>query len=70
MPAVSASRLVPGLSAEDCLLLLAYHVRADHFVDGHLATALDRGDITAILRRFAEIREEGGSIDVGLDSSG
>ncbi len=69
-PAFEDPSLVPGLSGGDCLLLLAYHLRADHFVEGHLAGVLDRGDITAILRRLAEIRQAGGSIELGMDSPG
>lgn len=37
--------------------LLTTHVRADRFNEGHLATVLESGHITAILRRLKEIRE-------------
>ncbi len=58
-PAIDDPARIAALSAEDCLLLLTYHVRADRFVEGHLAWVLDRGDVTAILRRLAEIRRQG-----------
>ena len=37
--------------------LLTTHVRKDRFVEGHLGDLLERGHITAILRRLREIRE-------------
>lgn len=36
--------------------LLTTHVRADRFVEGHLASVLESGHITAILRRLRRIR--------------
>jgi len=38
--------------------LLTTHVRADRFVEGHLASVLESGHITAILCRLREIREQ------------
>jgi hypothetical protein len=38
--------------------LLTAHVRADRFVEGHLAKVFESGHITAILRRFQQIRDE------------
>jgi ADP-ribosyl-[dinitrogen reductase] hydrolase len=38
--------------------LLTAHVRADRFVEGHLANVFESGHITAILRRFQQIRDE------------
>jgi ADP-ribosyl-[dinitrogen reductase] hydrolase len=38
--------------------LLTAHVRADRFTEGHLAKVLESGHITAILRRFKQIRDE------------
>jgi hypothetical protein len=38
--------------------LLTTHIRADRFVEGHLASMLESGHITAILRRLREIREQ------------
>ncbi len=38
--------------------LLTTHVRKDRFVEGHLASVLESGHITAILRRLETIREE------------
>ena len=35
--------------------LLTLHVRADRFVEGHLASMLESGHITAILRRVAHL---------------
>jgi hypothetical protein len=35
-----------------------WHVRADRFVEGHLASVLESGHITAILRRLRGIREQ------------
>jgi hypothetical protein len=55
-PAIDDPAQIETLSATDCLHLLTYHIRTDRFVDGHLARALDRGDLSAILRRLAEIR--------------
>ena len=55
-PAIEDPDQIATLCAEDCLYLLTYHIRADRFVDGHLAAVLDRGDLTAILRRLAAIR--------------
>jgi hypothetical protein len=37
--------------------LLTAHVRADRFVEGHLASVLESGHITAILRRLRQIRD-------------
>jgi hypothetical protein len=61
-----AKKLVsdPELLQEADLLalrkLLTSHLRKDRFVEGHLANMLERGHITAILRRLKEIREEMG----------
>jgi hypothetical protein len=38
--------------------LLTTHVRKDRFAEGHLASMLECGHITAILRRLKAIREE------------
>ena len=38
--------------------LLTAHVRADRFVEGHLAQVLENGHIAAILRRLQQIRGE------------
>ena len=57
-PAAEDPARIRGLSARDCLMLLTYHVRSDRFSEGHLAGVLDRGDVTAILRRLAEIQLE------------
>jgi ADP-ribosyl-[dinitrogen reductase] hydrolase len=38
--------------------LLTVHVRADRFVEGHLASVFESGHITAILRRLKQIREK------------
>jgi|GEM_PF-924697 len=38
--------------------LLTAHIRADRFVEGHLASVLESGHIAAILRRLRQIREE------------
>ncbi len=38
--------------------LLAAHVRADRFVEGHLASVFESGHITAILRRLKQIRDK------------
>jgi hypothetical protein len=38
--------------------LLTTHVRRDRFVEGHLASMLECGHITAILRRLGKIREQ------------
>jgi hypothetical protein len=38
--------------------LLTTHIRKDRFVEGHLAGMLERGHITAVLRRLKEIREQ------------
>ena len=49
-----------ALEAADLLVLrklLTTHVRKDRFVEGHLASMLECGHITAILRRLKEIRE-------------
>ena len=40
--------------------LLITHVRKDRFAEGHLGSILERGHITAILRRLKAIREEMG----------
>jgi len=66
-PVIADSRGVETLSAEDCLCLLTYHVRSDRFDEGHLVAALDRGDLTALLRRLAEIRTQGGGAEVVLE---
>ena len=52
----------------DCLKLLTSHVRADRFVEGHLASVLEDGHITDILRRMREIREAGEPIDLQLET--
>ena len=52
----------------DCLKLLTSHVRADRFVEGHLAFVLENGHITNILRRMREIREAGEPIDLQLET--
>jgi hypothetical protein len=38
--------------------LLTTHVRADRFVEGHLASVLESGHVTAILRRLKQIRDQ------------
>ena len=38
--------------------LLTAHVRADRFSEGHLASVLKSGHITAILRRLKQIRDQ------------
>ena len=52
----------PGSLAQADLLtvrkLLTLHVRADRFVEGHLASAFENGQIVAILRRLKHLREE------------
>jgi hypothetical protein len=58
-PAIDDPAQIETLSTEDCLYLLTYHVRTDRFVDGHLARALDRGDLSMILRRLAEVGQDG-----------
>lgn len=50
-----------ALETADLLVLrklLTTHVRKDRFVEGHLASMLECGHITAILRRLKEIREQ------------
>jgi hypothetical protein len=37
--------------------LLTAHVRADRFVEGHLASVFESGHITTILRRLKQIRD-------------
>lgn len=37
--------------------LLTLHVRADRFVEGHLAGVLESGHVTAILERMQQIRD-------------
>jgi ADP-ribosyl-[dinitrogen reductase] hydrolase len=38
--------------------LFTAHVRADRFVEGHLASVFESGHITAILRRLKQIRDK------------
>jgi hypothetical protein len=38
--------------------LLTLHVRADRFSEGHLASVLESGHITAVLRRLKQIRDQ------------
>lgn len=38
--------------------LLTTHIRKDRFVEGHLASVLESGHITAILRRLQNIRDQ------------
>lgn len=38
--------------------LLTAHVRADRFTEGHLASVLESGHITAILGRLKQIRDQ------------
>ena len=38
--------------------LLTTHFRKDRFVEGHLASMLECGHVTAILRRLGKIREQ------------
>lgn len=40
-----------GASLEECRMLLAAHLRADRFTEGHLLHALESGHIVTILRR-------------------
>ena len=50
-----------ALEAADLMTLrklLTAHVRADRFMEGHLANVLESGHIIAILRRFKQIRDE------------
>lgn len=55
-------RSQPGTLQEADLLtlrkLLTAHVRADRFTEGHLASVLESGHITAILRRLKQIRDQ------------
>lgn len=50
----------PGLVAQADLLVLrklfTTHVRADRFVDGHIAAMIDSGHILAILKRLQVLR--------------
>ncbi|MBN2003837.1 MAG: hypothetical protein JXA21_10805 [Anaerolineae bacterium] len=60
----AASRYVsePGALEKADLLtvrkLLTAHVRADRFIEGHLAGVLENGHIIAVLRRLKTIREQ------------
>ncbi len=50
-----------ALEAADLLTLrklLTAHVRADRFVEGHLASVFESGHMTAILRRLKQIRDD------------
>jgi hypothetical protein len=50
-----------ALEAADILTLrklLTMHLRADRFTEGHLASVLESGHITAILCRLKEIRDQ------------
>jgi hypothetical protein len=51
----------PGSLAQADLLtllkLLTLHVRGDRFVEGHLASVLESGHVTAILERMQQIRD-------------
>ena len=53
----------PGLIAQADLTslrrLLTLHVRKDRYCDGHLATAMENGQIAAILNRIAKLKESG-----------
>lgn len=53
----------PGLISEADVTsmrrLLTLHVRKDRFCDGHLAAAVEQGQITAILNRIAKLKESG-----------
>ncbi len=40
--------------------LFTTHIRAERFCEGHLASVVKSGHITALLRRLAEIRQEMG----------
>jgi hypothetical protein len=42
-------------SLEDCRMLLAAHVRADRFSEGHLLQALEDGHIVSVLQRVATL---------------
>lgn len=42
-------------SLEECRRLLVAHLRRDRFVHGHLQTAIERGDVPALLRRAGAI---------------
>ena len=44
-----------GATLEECRMLLAAHVRADRFVEGHLLEVLENGQIVAVLTRVAEL---------------
>lgn len=47
--------VLASASLEDCRRLLAAHVRADRFTEGHLVEALRSGQVLAILRRIDEL---------------
>ncbi len=50
-----------ALEAADLLTLrklLTAHVRADRFVEGHLARVFESGHMTAVLRRLKQIRDD------------
>ena len=52
-----------ALKTADLLVLrklLVTHVRTDRFVEGHLASMLESGHITAIVKRLKEIRRQMG----------
>ena len=50
-----------ALEAADLLTLrklLTAHVRADRFVEGHLASVFESGHMTAVLRRLKQIHDD------------
>jgi hypothetical protein len=50
--------LLNNADLEVIIKLLTAHVRADRFIDGHLAEIIDSGHLLRILQRLAEIRKE------------
>ena len=51
--------LIQEADAASLRRLLTLHVRKDRFCDGHLAAAVENGQITAILKRIMKLKESG-----------
>ena len=49
--------LIAEADLQACIKLLTFHVRSDRFLDGHFASMLASGHITAILNRLRELRD-------------
>jgi hypothetical protein len=52
-------KLLNSARLQTCIKLLTLHARREHFVDGHFASMVQAGHVTAVLCRMRQLRHTG-----------